>query len=423
MEISEVLGTTLEPLQAFATSLAVGLLIGLERERNPAAKAGLRTFALTALLGSLTALLAQTSGALWLLPSALLVVGVMTMAAYWHDHDETTDPGTTTVVAIVLCYVLGAVIWYGFAHFAVPVAIITTSLLYFKAELRGLSEKVTRIDLVSILQFGVLSLIVLPVLPDRNFGPYESLNPYQIWLMVVLISGVSLTGYLALRIGGHRYGAAMIGLFGGLVSSTATTLSFARRTKTLEALAPLAAVVILLASAIVLLRVAILIAAVSPGLLFSAWPGLAVGFGLGIAAAGIGWYRLGAVNPLALPEVKNPTELRTSLMFGVVYAIVLMLSAWFAHSGGSGGVYGLALVSGLTDVDAITLSSVRLHAIGKLTDLQTVTAITIALIANLSIKFVLTLVVAGRTLAKEVAPGLIAIGVGLALGTGSMHLR
>ncbi|MBK5104297.1 MAG: MgtC/SapB family protein, partial [Burkholderiales bacterium] len=185
MNIGFLETTGLGPLPAFLTSLALGLLIGLERERNPESKAGLRTFALVALLGTLTALIAGKTGSAWILAAGLILVGLMMIAAYMRASGEASDPGTTSVAAACVCYSLGALIWLGYPRLAVMLGVITTMLLYFKPELRGMSRSLTRQDLLSILQFAALSFVILPVLPDQNYGPYNALNPYQIWLMVV----------------------------------------------------------------------------------------------------------------------------------------------------------------------------------------------------------------------------------------------
>ena len=167
-------------LPLFATSLAIGLLIGLERERSPSARAGLRTFALVAMFGTLAAMLTEKTNATWFLVGGLLIVGFMTIAAYFrHQDDSSADPGTTTIAAIIICYGLGAIVWYGDTKLAVMLAIITTILLYFKTELHGITQNLGRRDLVSILQFAVLTFIILPILPDENFGPYLAINPYQ----------------------------------------------------------------------------------------------------------------------------------------------------------------------------------------------------------------------------------------------------
>src|SRR5512135_2904799 len=170
MDLTFLQGDGIEALPQFLTSLAIGLLIGLERERNPTAKAGLRTFTLVAMAGTLGALLSETSGAPWILGAGLLLMGGMMVAAYFKA-DEEEDPGTTTIAAVVVCYGLGALVWYGHTQLAVTLGILTTILLYFKAEMRGISQQLTRRDLVSILQFAVLSFVILPVLPDEGLGP------------------------------------------------------------------------------------------------------------------------------------------------------------------------------------------------------------------------------------------------------------
>ncbi|MFZ5474792.1 MAG: MgtC/SapB family protein, partial [Pseudomonadota bacterium] len=172
------------PWSAFVISLAIGLLIGLERERSPAAKAGLRTFSLVALAGTIGALLSDQTGQPWLLAAGLLVLGTMMVAAYLRGQ-EAEDPGTTTIAAVVVCYGLGSMVWYGYIEIAVALAIITTVLLYFKTELRGASQRLSRKDLVSVLQFAVLSFVILPILPNENYGPYQAINPHNIWWMVV----------------------------------------------------------------------------------------------------------------------------------------------------------------------------------------------------------------------------------------------
>ena len=405
-----------EALQSFATSIGIGLLIGLERERQSDSKAGLRTFALVGLLGCLCALLSQFADSGWILAGGLLAIAAMIISAHVADPLDTGDPGTTTVVALLVCYSLGAMVWYGQGSSAVMLAIATTVLLYFKAELHGISKSLTPIDLISILQFGVLALVILPILPDRNFGPYEALNPRNIWLMVVLISGVSLAGYAALRIVGARHGAALIGLFGGLVSSTATTMIFARHARSHEALARTAMVVILLANIVVLVRLSVVTFVVAPAILLPLTSVLGAGLILGMVATLWGWRQIAGGEGLPLPQVSNPTEIKTALGFGILYALVLLLSAWLQDIAGSRGLYLLALASGLTDVDAITLSSLRMYGMDKLDAAQTVTAITLATLSNLAFKTGLVMVIGGSALARFTLPGFAAIAAGLVGG-------
>ena len=402
-----------EALQAFATSIGIGLLIGLERERQSDLKAGLRTFALVGLLGCISALLAQITDSGWILAAGLIAIAAMMIAAHVSDPLDTGDPGTTSVVALMVCYALGAMVWFGYTSTAVMLAIATTVLLYFKAQLHGISKSMTHIDLLSILQFGVLALVILPILPDRDFGPYNALNPHNIWWMVVLISGVSLAGYAALRVIGAQHGAALIGLFGGLVSSTATTMVFARHARANEDLIRTAMVVILLANIVVMLRLSFVSFAVAPSIVGPLFSVLGGGIVLGVAATFWGWRQLVGNDALPMPNVTNPTEIKTALTFGGLYALVLVLCAWLQDIAGSRGIYLLALASGLTDVDAITLSSLRMFGMDKLSSEQTVTAITLATLSNLAFKTGLVISIGGAGLARRVLPGLGAIAVGL----------
>ena len=399
--------TGLAPLPAFLTSLALGLLIGLERERNPASKAGLRTFALVALLGTLASLVAEKTGSPWILAAGLALVGLMMIAAYARDSDAAADPGTTSVAAVCVCYGLGALIWLGYPTLAVMLGVITTLLLYLKPELRGLSQSLTRQDLFSILQFAALSFVILPVLPDQDFGPYSALNPHQIWLMVVLISGISLAGYVALRITAGRHGVLLLGLFGGLVSSTATSMVYARHARD-PGMLQLSVVVILAANLVVPVRLAFLGGVVSPGILPQLAPALVCALACSAAGALYWWRRLHEQPALVVPEIRNPTEIRTALGFGLLFGIVLFFSAWLSDAAGSRGLYAVALVSGLTDVDAITLSTLRLYGLGKLQPVQAVIAIVLALVSNILFKLGLVFAIGGAVLARRCAPPMLA---------------
>lgn len=416
MDIGFLQGHDIEALPQFLTSLAIGLLIGLERERNPSAKAGLRTFALVAMFGTLCALLASKSGSPWLLIAGLAAVAGMIVAAYINTPSDVHEPGTTTVIALLMSYGLGAMIWYDLAKLAVMLAIGITALLYFKPELRGISQKLTRRDLVAVLQFSVLTFIVLPILPDQNFGPYDALNPYQAWLMVVLISGLSLAGYAALQVIGTRYGAPLLGFFGGLVSSTATTMIYAKHGKSNQAMLNLAASIIVIASTVVLLRLLVVSSVVAYGTLPGLIAVLAGGLLAGLAVAAYNWQQMSAATELYVPETANPAELHAALGFGLLYVVVLLGSAWMADIAGSQGLYAVALVSGLTDVDAITLSSLRLFNLGQLSEQQTVISITLAFLSNLAFKFGMVVFIGGRDLARQVATGFAAITAGVLAG-------
>jgi uncharacterized membrane protein (DUF4010 family) len=404
----------LASLPRYVVALAIGLLMGLERERNPAAKAGLRTFALTALFGVLTAHLATEFGERWLIAVGLLLVGGMMIAAYLRSPQlPDSDPGTTTVAALMLCYGLGVLVWHDEIQLAVMLGIAATMLLYFKPELRGLSQHMSRRDLLSVLQFAVLALIILPLLPNQNYGPYGALNPHHIWWMVVLIAGVGLAGYAALRLVGQQRGAVMLGLLGGLVSSTATTLAFSRHARASSAMLPVAVIVIVLANLVVLVRLGVLAAVLAPGVLPVLLPVLLGGLVAGGVAAAYGVHRLQPQDELPALAMGNPTELRTALGFGLLYALVLLAAAWLSDWLGTRGLYAVALVSGLTDVDAITLSSLRLHNLDKLSVAVAVNVIVLGVLANLVFKSVLTFTIGGWRMARHAVAGMGALGLGL----------
>jgi uncharacterized membrane protein (DUF4010 family) len=215
---------------------------------------------------------------------------------------------------------------------------------------------------------------------------------------------------------GTRYGAPLLGFLGGLVSSTATTLLYAKNSKSNQIMAHLAASVIVIATMVVLLRLLVVSAVVAYGALPGLLPVLAGGFLFGLAVALYNWRKLNKATGLNIPETANPAELRTAIGFGLLYVVVLLGAAWMQDIAGSRGLYAVALVSGLTDVDAITLSSLRLFNIGLLSEHQAVTSIAIAFLSNIAFKFGIVLFIGGWALAKHVATGFGAIACGVLLG-------
>ncbi|MFZ2974550.1 MAG: MgtC/SapB family protein [Ferribacterium limneticum] len=404
------------PVEAFGTALGIGLLIGMERERRPDASAGLRTFALVAMLGCLFALLGEKTGGPWLLVTGLLVISGSMVASNFSAQQEEQYRGFTSEAAIIVTYGLGAAVWFGYSTLAVMLAITTTVLLYFKAELRQFSERTTPKDINSILQFAVLSLVILPILPSEDFGPYNAINPRQVWYMVVLISGLALSGYLALRIVGARHGAALLGIFGGLASSTATTMMFSRHARDHANLVHMSAIVILIANVMVMIRLWLVASVVAPGLATQIAIVFACGIVPGVAMALYRWKVLSDAGDLPMPEVKNPTEMRTAVSFGLLYAVVVLASAWLQDIAGSSGLYIVALVSGLTDADASVLSTLRMFNLDKVVSGDAVIAVTLALLANLVFKIGLVLSIGGGKLARHALPGLFAIGAGMVAG-------
>jgi uncharacterized membrane protein (DUF4010 family) len=371
-----------EGLVAYGASLGIGLLIGLERERNPTAKAGVRTFALVALMGTLAVSLTSS---VWLLATGLAAVAAMLIAAYAREPQQ-DDPGTTTVAAAAVCYLLGALAGQGQPALAGALAIGVTALLYFKPEIEGFSAGLKRHEQVSVLQFLIVTFIVLPILPDRGYGPYGALNPRSIWLMVVLVSGIGLATYIALRLAaGGRHGVLMTGILGGLLSSTAATLLYARRSRDSQAMERLALAVVPLANLVPLARIALLAAAVAPAVLPRLAPVLGAALAGGLAVTVFFLRRLERGEAPA-PESRNPAELPAALRFAAVYAVVLLVSAWLSDLAGSRGLYAAAAASGLVDIDPINLSALNFFAEGRIEAGVAVNAIGLAYLANVAFK-------------------------------------
>ncbi|MGB2815734.1 MAG: MgtC/SapB family protein [Burkholderiaceae bacterium] len=413
---------TLSLVLTFGVSAGIGLLVGLERERKPSAKAGVRTFTLIALLGSLAALLTEATGSAWAVGAGAIAVTGTLVAAYLHDPEAVRDDsGTTTVVAALAVFFLGAINYYGYRTPAVALGVGITVLLYFKAEIEGFSHKLTGQDVRSMLQFAVLTAVILPLLPDRAFGPYGVLNPFQIWLMVVLVAAVSLSGYVAWRLTLGRHGLLLTGVLGGLVSSTATTLGYARQVAAGSQTLPAALLVILLANATMLVRVLFLVGVVAPAALPRAL--VVVLPALLLALAGVAWrWKSVETAPASGEEAfRNPTQLGTALGFGAAYALVLLFSAWANEVFGVSGVLALAAASGLTDVDAITLSSMQMLERAALTQDLALTAVAVAIASNLVFKTVTASAAGGPVLRGPAVRAFGAVLLGLAAGLAAMH--
>lgn len=394
-------------LTALATSAGIGLLVGLERERNPLTKAGLRTFPLIAVLGAICTLLARSLDSGWIAAAGLAIVGGALAGAFLADpRTREDDSGTTTIVAACVVFGLGALCALGERQVAVAVGVATTALLYFKAELEGFSRKLTAQDLRTMLRFAILTAVVLPLLPDRPLaadGPLAALNPRNLWLMVVLISGASLAGYVAWRLTLGRHGLLLTGLLGGLASSTATTLVAARHVRDGSTSLAQALVMILLANAVMLARVLLLVAVAAPELVASVAAPLVAALALALPAVAWHWRRAGPAIDEDEGPYKNPTELRAALGFAAIYACVLMLAEW---ARGGQGLYALAVLAGLTDVDAITLSVARLNATGSLEASVAAKAIALAVGANLLVKVAIVAVAGGKAAGARAAASL-----------------
>jgi len=412
----------LHPREAFirlAVALAVGLLIGLERgwqEREAQSGtrvAGLRTFALLALLGALWGLLADDAGmavlALAFIAVALAVTTGHALAALrWSDY------GLTTAVAALVTFALGAAAMRGHLALTAAAGVVTATLLGVKSILHGWVARLEQRDLYAILQMLVISVVLLPVLPDRGFGPWAALNPYELWWLVVLIAAVSFSGYFASRILGPSKGLALTALLGGLVSSTAVTLEFARRGRASSDRQGLLAAGILAATGTTFPRV-LLVAGVLhlPLVAVLAAPLVAMGLVAWTFAALLWWRERERSHPEE-PELRNPFALGTALKFGLLLAAIVLLAEGLRRLFGETGVYMLAAVGGLADVDAVTLSLARVA--GRTLDLETAArGIVLVTVVNSVVKGALCAGIARAPLARLVGGRIaLVIAAGLA---------
>jgi uncharacterized membrane protein (DUF4010 family) len=316
--------------------------------------------------------------------------------------DGGQGPGKTTEAAALLMYALGAYLAVGDATAAIVVGGVVAVLLHWKQPLHRFVERIGERDIHAMMQFVLIALVILPVLPDQTFDPYQVLNPREIWRVVVLIVGIGLAGYVAYKLVGQKAGALLGGVLGGLISSTATTVAYARRTKSAPDAAALAALVIMIASSIAFVRVIVELAVVAPGILSQVVPPLGAMFVL-MALLSTGSYFLSRGARDEMPEQENPAELKSALIFGAIYAVVIFAVAAAKEYFGTGGLYVVALLSGLTDLDAITLSTGRLAAENRLDIATSWRLILLAALANLVFKGGTVAVLGPRRLLGRIA--------------------
>ncbi|WP_295384047.1 MgtC/SapB family protein [uncultured Thiodictyon sp.] len=389
-------------------ALAIGLLIGVERgwserdEQDGTRVAGVRTFALIGLLGGATTLIGPPLGA-WLAALGLLALGVLFATAYAiHARSRPDRMGITVPVAGLLTFVLGALAASGQVAVAAAAAVVATLLLSAKPVLHHWLTTLQGQELAAGLQLLLLSVVVLPLLPNRGYGPWQALNPYRLWWMVVLIAAMSFVGYFAVKEAGARKGAIFTGIFAGLASSTALTLHFARLARAQPELSPTLATGILLACGTMFPRMALVLAVAAPNVLLPALLPLGLMTLVVYGAALRQWWTLGDASGAAVTSLRNPLELTAAIGFGAFLALVMVLARGVEVWLGSTGVLALAAASGVADVDAITLSLVGMSRTGL--GLQTVvTGIVIAAASNSLVKGAMATTVSGRRLGASVA--------------------
>lgn len=419
---------------SFAVALVAGALVGLEREpKDREAQrsfAGIRTYPLFSLMGALCGLLAGAWG-VGVLLGGLGGLGLLLAVAHHAGlQGERERPGLTSEAAAVVVFLLGALPFaegLGLPHegrllVTIAGSAVVTGILSLRGTLRRFARSVDAADVHATVQFVLLAAVALPLVPDVDLGPYAALNPRAITLVVVLVAGISFVGYVAVRALGAERGIGLVGLFGGLVSSTAVALTFSGRGRENPALARACAMAIVVASTVMFPRVLVLLAVLDPPLVAA----LALPFSCmlvvgGVAVGALWWGQAQSHDSGEVPQFSNPFHLSQAFKVGALFALVVVVAAWAQAELGDAGLYLSAAAAGLTDVDAIVLSLARMHAGGGLADQVAVRAIVLAAIVNTLVKAGLAAVLGGRAVGRPVglALGSVAVvGMGVALVVG-----
>ncbi|MBN7827200.1 MgtC/SapB family protein [Bowmanella dokdonensis] len=400
-------------------ALAIGLLIGVERgwrfrqQEEGKRVAGLRTFGLTGLLGGCSGMLLQNLGGLGF---ALIFIGfcLSVAVAYWSRSDQGADASITSLISLLLTFVLGAMAALNLPEVAVAAAVVSALLLRYKELLHGWLQKLEERELQAALQLLLISLVMLPVLPDEGYGPWQVLNPYEIWLMVVLIAGISFIGYVAMKWGGADKGIILTALSAGMVSSTALTLHFSRLSRQQSELSSRLSVGILLACGTMFPRVLLVASLINPAIFNELWLPVTVMALILLLACALLWNRRGATKA-SITHLVNPLELRSAILFGGLLTLILLAGKALTEFFGEAGIYILAVVSGIADVDPVNLTLSRMSLADISVD-KAALGILLASSTNTLVKALISVSVAGAgMLWRVLLPLLLAAVTGLAI--------
>ena len=398
-------------------ALAIGLLVGLQRQFAKQGDdddlfAGVRTFALVGMAGGLSATLAIASGSAIPLATGFVVIGVVVAIGYLGGIRQ-GSLGLTTEVAAIVTFLAGAVAGYGGLTIATAVGVATTALLAAKPYTQEFISRLDRQDVEATIQFAVMAALILPILPREALGPapFDAASPFKVGLMVVFILGLSFLGYVLIKFVGARRGIGLTGILGGLVSSTAVTLTMSERSKSSAGLVRALAMAVLLAWTIMYGRVLVEIGVVNSGLLPETIIPIGVGGAIVAAwAAFVAIRRNDTVDDQDADDERfsNPFSLGPAFQFGLLYGIVLIGSKALSMYLGETGVYVGALASGVADVDAITLSMAELsRGNGELSDSTAANAIVLAAASNTLVKGGLVWTISSAGMRKLVAPAVV----------------
>lgn len=396
----------------FGLALVLGFLIGFEREREKEQVfAGMRTFALISLLGAVLAFGGERIGTGWLFIVGFVVVALFGLSSHLRGAVEARHVGITTEVAFLLAYVLGGLVYWDMLILAAALTVVIVLLLTFKPNLQRLVANVEREDIWAGVEFAVVWIVVLPILPDRTYGPLDILNPHEIWLTVVLVAALNLAAYILSLVYGMRRGIGLSGILGGLISSTAVTYDFARRSQKPDQrpYANLFALAIAVASAAMFLRAVVLTFFINPPLAVSLAMPMLAGCIVAVVGVLILWWQ--SRNIQHEPEgadrherrARNPFALGPALQFGLVFALVLFGSKVLQITLNDAGAYISGILGGTYGLDAITLSLARLSQ-GSLPQTVAMRGITLAAASNMVVKGMIALVVGRDEVRLKILP-------------------
>ncbi|RJX71934.1 MgtC/SapB family protein [Vibrio sinensis] len=389
-------------------ALLLGAIVGTQRgwvmrhNADGSRVAGIRTFSLVGLLGGLVGVLAKHYSPL-LIGFALIALVVLACIAFVIQQKQSEDISITGVVSLIVTYVLGCLAVTGEAVLAASAAVITALVLDNKKELHHALQKLQEYELDAALRLLLISIVLLPLLPNQAYGPWQALNPYEIWWMVVLIASISFVGYFAIKIGGAKRGILFTSVFAGLSSSTALTLQFSHLSREHPSMSPLLASGILLSCGTMFPRLLIVLSVLNSNLVLLLWPIVLIMMLVLYIPAWWIW-RQSHVEFVDKPNKQNnPLALKSALFFGGILALIMLashaLSDWF----GSTGILLLSALSGITDVDAISLALGRQSTQG-LSVTTAALGIFIAASMNTIVKMGMVLSIGDKQLSYKVGP-------------------
>lgn len=398
-----------------ACALAIGLIIGLQRENTYQTEdfhpAGIRTFAITGILGALAALMSLQMDSAAPFVGLLVVIGIVLAAT--HVSSQSVSSGITTSVSLVSVFMLGGLCVYGKVLESVAVAVCVLGLLALKAPLHAFAHKVSKDDILATLKFALISAVILPILPERSYGPsgLEVLSPYKVWVFVCFISGISFIGYVLVKWIGPGKGIGLTGLFGGLASSTALTLSLSQRSRENPEYSSSLSKGIVIAWSVMYLRLFLICAALVPSMAQQLAIPLLVPPVPGFLFAYYLHRRDKRLHPVQMTNFTNPFELLPSIKFGIVFAVVLFIANAAERYFGSEALFASCFVTGLADMDAITLSVLDMVKQGTVALLPAGKAIAIASFSNTLCKGGLAYFFGDREMRRLIIPatGIIAL--------------